>query len=582
MGLNWLDQLGNWNPQLLRELKGRCKTRNLLAAGAISLLGQLLLFLYFDNFLPTNTADPVSSRYCTGGKVAYAADSVSGSRYCFKTNGDFIINWQSFWLDLFTHLSMIGIFVLLVVGTYLVIVDLAQEERRGTLNFIRLSPQPTQHILLGKLLGVPVLLYFVAILAVPLHLWAGFSAQIPPGLILGSYFVLIASCTFFYSAALLYSLVTAWLGGFQAFLGSGAVLIFLGIVSPMLMRMLWGINLGPMVWLNLFSPAMAIPFLKQSSSSIFNSLFGLSGVELTELHWFYLPLGASPVVVIGFLLLNYGLWTYWSWQALERCFRNSNMTWLSKRQSYLLVACFEVIILGFALQEPSGESELKFWLFKNFSELLILNLGLFLGLIAALSPQRQTLQDWARYRRERVSGSQGLRHRYLIQDLIWGEKSPALVVLALNLAITAALITVWVLLWPPGTPKLQSLGQLILSCNMILIYAAIAQLLLLMQNQKHVLWAIATIGGAILLPPIYYLLTDGSSSIPGLWIFSVLAIIFEPQSVSATKIGWGVWGQWGILGLLSISLSLQLKRAGASSSKALLSQHRVLPTGSQR
>jgi len=58
--------------------------------------------------------------------------------------GNFVINWQMWWLDLFTWLSLIGIFALLVAGTYLLISDLAHEERQDTLNFIRLSPSHQQ------------------------------------------------------------------------------------------------------------------------------------------------------------------------------------------------------------------------------------------------------------------------------------------------------------------------------------------------------------------------------------------------------------------------------------------------------
>jgi len=58
---------------------------------------------------------------------------------CLVDNqGNFVINWQMWWLDLFTWLSLIGIFALLV-GTYLLISDLAHEERQDTLNFIRLT-----------------------------------------------------------------------------------------------------------------------------------------------------------------------------------------------------------------------------------------------------------------------------------------------------------------------------------------------------------------------------------------------------------------------------------------------------------
>ena len=89
------------------------------------------------------------------------------------------------WLDLFIILSIIGTISLLVVGTYLLIADLIREESRGTLNFIRQTPQSAHNILLGKVLGVPVLLYIFILLLFPLHLMAGFKAQIPFGLIVG-------------------------------------------------------------------------------------------------------------------------------------------------------------------------------------------------------------------------------------------------------------------------------------------------------------------------------------------------------------------------------------------------------------
>jgi ABC-type Na+ efflux pump permease subunit len=59
---------------------------------------------------------------------------------------------------MFMSLSVFVLFIMLGVGTYMLISNLANEERRGTLNFIRLSPQSTLSVLGGKLLGVPILL----------------------------------------------------------------------------------------------------------------------------------------------------------------------------------------------------------------------------------------------------------------------------------------------------------------------------------------------------------------------------------------------------------------------------------------
>ena len=45
-------QIGEWNPQILREFKGRLKTRNIVLGIFTSLGIQLLLLLYFAAELP--------------------------------------------------------------------------------------------------------------------------------------------------------------------------------------------------------------------------------------------------------------------------------------------------------------------------------------------------------------------------------------------------------------------------------------------------------------------------------------------------------------------------------------------------
>ncbi|NJK76806.1 MAG: ABC transporter permease [Microcoleus sp. SU_5_6] len=64
-------------------------------------------------------------------------------------------------------------YVVFSLGSYFIVSDLAEEQKRGTLNFIRLSPRPAWQILLGKLLGIPVLLYLSIAFAIPLHCFAG-------------------------------------------------------------------------------------------------------------------------------------------------------------------------------------------------------------------------------------------------------------------------------------------------------------------------------------------------------------------------------------------------------------------------
>jgi hypothetical protein len=570
MRFKWIDDLGDWNPQLLRELKGHLKPRNLLIAGVISLLGQFLFFMGFRSQLPLATvpasegASVLYNKYCIGDRLEY------GLPKCLTDSlGNPVIHWQLWWLDLFTWLSLIGILALLVAGTYLLISDLAHEERRDTLNFIRLSPQSPQSILVGKLLGVPILLYMVAGLAVPLHLWAGIAAQVPLSLILSFYAVVLASCLFCYSAALLFSLVSSWLGGFQAWLASGTVLMFL-----------WTACFKPIMhipgdWLNLFSPSLLLPYLI-AATGIKDYGFPLSDLEIDKLEWFYLPLGANTVVVVGFALLNYGLWTYWSWQALTRRFPNPSKTIFSKQQSYLLVACFEVLTIGFAATTPKWPTSTE--LSVNFQFLLVYNLLLFLGLIVTLTPQRQALQDWARYRRERVSSHKSFWSRSLVQDLVWGEKSPALISIALNLAIAAAMLVPWIMFVLQDIDKLPAFFSLVIGLNLILICGAIAQMILFMRTQKQVLWVIGTVSAVILLPPVMLsLLSLYPHKTPALWLFTPFAWASIEQ-VSATTVFLALLGQWSILTLCTLQITRQLRQSGESASKALFAARPSLPS----
>jgi len=513
MQLNLLDRVGDWNAQLFREIKGRLNVRNVALTVAISLLSQLLLLFYGwpQIHITTEPFDPA-------------------------------LEWQYLCSKFFASLSMFVLFALLVVGTYMLISDLAREERRGTLNFIRLSPQSTQSILPSKMLGVPILLYLAVVLTIPLQLGLGLLAQIPLLEIISFWVVLVASCAFFYSGALLFSLLSSGLSGFQSWLGSGAVLAFLWVANST------GINQTPADWLILFCPSINFRF---------------SDAGLQEWEWFHLPLGTTGISIVIFALLNYGLWTYWIWQALKRRFHNPNGAILSKQQSYLLSACFTLVSLGFVVQSPQEGYSTKF--FDNFSVLLSLNLLLLVGVIAALSPHRQALLDWARYRREKSSS--------LIQDLISGEKSPAVMAIAINLAITFTPMVVWILCWhgeSNGFRRIQLILGLVLILHLILIYATLTQLMLLMKTNQRAICAAATVVTTSLLPPYILILMSiypGQNG-GGLWLLT--AYPWDAlRSASATLVVQALFGQWSILGLLSWQLTRQLRRIGESESKAL-------------
>lgn len=220
--LNYIDKIGDWNPQLLRELKGRFKFFPVAIALAASLVTQLMIFIYQLADYPSSEYS-LYSKYC---KVKKVRNLYPELKFCPKAQIDFQLWWRDHWEYIFLFLSIIFIFILLVGGTYLIVNDLAQEERRGTLNFIRLSPQSETSVFIGKMLGVPALIYLVVFAAIPFHILAGIMANIAFSYILFFYLILVASCIFFYSIASLFGIFGgATFSGFKPWLASGVVLM---------------------------------------------------------------------------------------------------------------------------------------------------------------------------------------------------------------------------------------------------------------------------------------------------------------------------------------------------------------------
>jgi hypothetical protein len=242
-----------------------------------------------------------------------------------------------------------------------------------------------------------------------------------------------------------------------------------------------------------------------------------------------------------------------------------------------MVASLEAILVAFAATSPKFRYSTN--LGYNFQELLAYNLILFLSLIVTLTPQRQALQDWARYRRERVSNRKRFLSSSLVKDLIWGEKSPAMAAIALNLAIVATSLTLWIVFVLQPIDKQPAFLSMVIGGNLLLICAAIAQLLTFMRAQKQALWISGALGAVILLPTaILTVLSIAPEQIPGLWLFTPFAW-FALEKASNTAIFLSLLGQWSIFTLCTIRMTRQLQRAGESTTKALMSDRSSLPVG---
>jgi hypothetical protein len=518
----FIDRLIESNPQLFRELKSRLKPESIGISVAISLSGQILSLMAFGNHLTDLTPR----------------------------------EWQSwFWIN-FMWLSGVGIFALLVPGTYLLISDLSQEQEKGTLNVLRLTPQSAKNILIGKLLGVPILLYIVVLLALPLHIFSGLAAGISLISILGFYAVLISSCIFFYSLALLFALFPIGkgnVGNVKAGL-FGLILTFALFINSTLTAGSSFTASSPFNWIACFTPWAFV-----QASIVSQKYFDYDGIA-ANMIWYNLPIAKSAIAMAIFLIVNYSLWTFWIWQGLQCSFHNPTANLLTKGQSYWLTAGWQLTILGFVANSQSQPTREIFW--GNFCILMAFDLVLCFVLISTLTPHRQAIQDWARYRHYYKFGGKGK----LWQDLLLGEKSPGVVAIALNAVLASLILIPWILKSGQEGFTILALTTLLIAIALTSIYALVVQLMSLVRSQRRVFLTAISLIGLIFLPPVFSVINYTSfDRTAWIWLFSIFpwvglsGVAIAPVAVISACIV-----QWLGVTILGMQLHHRIKAMGAS------------------
>lgn len=561
-----IDRMGDSNPQIFRELKERLTLRNIGIAVAGAVVIQILVLLYFNGQIPipilsdiTNESTPKEmyrqaySRYCYFNEIR---NGYSPGEICtIDGNGGFKINWQTWRSDVFICLSWILPLGLLLGSVYTLVADLVQEEKRGTLNFIRLSPQSAQKIFIGKILGVPMLVYFAAALMVPLHLWMGLSAQASITTLASWYATLGGIWFLLASASVLYVL----LGGVQA------IVTVIAVAFPLCL---------PIAMFNAFM------------SGTINGEQWLKDND--RISWFGLPIDSSATCFYIFstgccLVASYGIW-----QMLDRRYLNPTATVMGKYQSYLINFCLQLWIAGFTVPLMFAAST-KYWATRQtLSGFALVDFMALLLLIPMLLPNKQALQDWSRYRRDRTQQRRKFIQRDLLQDLIGNDKSPAILTIAINVGMA---MVVWI---PVSILALTArsrgmdfnnfstpghvtrlVAMICVAASLILIYTAIAHLGLFLKVRKRNLWIFAIVGVTAILPLVVAYVLSPVHSPTGLAAVVLLFSPFAPMGIfqlAGTTIFAAFTAQMAMFGALTHQLQRQLKISGRSQSKELLAQ----------
>ncbi len=555
------ERLGEWNPQLERELRSRFTGAHWAIAGVSSLGLQGVLLWIVRWGLPLGGDDAWGkahywNRYlCASHEAAAAIASWPLSpevNYVLcpgSTSAEVIvpaINWPLWWLDLLMWVSVTGCGLLLLGSSLLLLHNLYRETRSGTLSLVRLSAQSGARVLLGKVLGVPVLVYGGVLLALPLQLWSAAHAGVA------------------FAPILLFDLLAiAMTGAVQLLLAA----IALGAIapsgsrqhSPWLVELAWFVcpvglatllalehlqygndllHFGPLDAVKVLNPLYFLTYTVGQVPHSLETVGYLNVQDWMQLNWFGLPLWHSMAVAFGITLGTWGAIAACGWQSSLRRYQQPSAPLLSKCQSYGLTTALSLVLLGFAVQ---GVLDGDFFIGNSYTVLSCLVVW-WLSLSLWLTPQRQTLIEWWRYRPQ-------ARRRSLVADLLWNDDAPASLAILLNLVIASLIagppLLIRLLQASPGLPAWSLTWFWGAGVSTALVWALGWELLRLVAGWPRLQW----LAGLLVAPALPL----------GLLLWAAVQPVAMPIAL-----GWVLLGEWLAIALFTWQLQAQLRRLGAS------------------
>jgi hypothetical protein len=448
------DTIGDWNPQFLRELKSRVSWRSVSLAVLLSIGLQMLIVINKFNKILPNINDRHQS-YCK---------AFTGQKCAVDVMGNPVISWPTWWGDVSVDISRSMFVGLLVVGVYALASNFKQEKKRGTLNFLRLSPQKARSVILGKLLGVPALIYIAVFCALPLQIHAVHAAQIARVNVLVWDLAMLGLGMLFYLGAVL---ATLWSGIMP--------IVLTAITMPM-------------------SYAFISLSLRWHGKYDDNSVLQWYGFKFINHPLAFLLMAAMSILGI-----------YWLYQAIKHRYHQPTGAVLSRLQSYVWSFTYHLFLLGFCTSsryDPStnkladrlsfdfglhtyvgnGSDDTAYGYLPNVFCLMFL--GWFLSLIPVLLPSRQSLTDWYRNRQ---------KHQGWWQTRLWDNHSSATLAVLVNLMI-ANLVWLWPIIVVSSQPLVTVvpvvLKGFLITANFMAILTTIAHLLMFSSAVYQRIWKV--------------------------------------------------------------------------------------------
>ncbi len=410
------------------------------------------------------------------------------------------INWVRWYFTIFITTTVILVLALSALGGFMIFNDLSQEQRRGTLNFVRMSPRSPLSIVLGKILGVPAPLYLGVLAALPFHYGLGLAAGFSPVGLLAFYLIFSAQLLVFYSGGFLLTLVYFGVVNFHAWIYTalGLGIGFLA-TSITLVYNLGNYHTNPypsFVFLSLvfLSPAMPLLYALQSSPVLDSLDLDLS---------IQLYMGGQPVSQVGYFLISLlgsALILTIVSKVIDRKFQNPGTTWMPRRYSYGMTIVTHLGLLLFAIPnaviQDDSLSNGRDWIFIN-AVILFIFTSLYLALLTyALTPSRQLFLDWLRFQGKTTA----IRH--WTTPLLVDRSSP-LPALICNFVLGEVLILAWlVFVINDLTIEVEDGIGVILCClglfsGVVILLLLMSQIVLISPFKNPQIWLTYSVLGTI-------------------------------------------------------------------------------------
>jgi hypothetical protein len=285
-------------------------------------------------------------------------------------------------------------------------------------------------------------------------------------------------------------------------------------------------------------------------------------IDPIQAEWWYLPITSNIWTSHIFTISNLAILSFAIWRILERRFHNPNATLVSKAQSYVATTYLEILMLGFCVQ--TGFADKSFSGEFQFILLLIIyipNCFLLFITITALTPHRQSLLDWVRFGALSTTEEHPTGFGYILRDLIWSDKSPTPIAIALNLVFTQVPILIWVNTWNDSAQRDKAIVVLASFTLTMFLFALIAQLVLFLKTRNPSAWMTGIISALIFLPILIMAsLSISPDRYAGLWLFFGYPW-FVVSNIQLSDIILAFAGQISVIIALTLQLIYQLQRA---------------------